>query len=153
MSGPSIDNDAFFKDLQPPPPEGWDWKRYRSTSEAEWEALPEELQSRLRDYRHARYNRWHEIRGPPGLFGLQMRAARGDLLIDSKELDKPDLFSFNVVVMSAALHHVENPEKMIEKLAQRLAPGGSFVIVDGVTPSESGCRIPPLHPAVQYEIL
>lgn len=37
--------------------------RYKSTSGAEWDALPEDLQSRLRDYRHARYNRWLEIRG------------------------------------------------------------------------------------------
>lgn len=77
----------------------------------------------------------------------QMRAVRGDLLADSTELNEADLFDFDVAVMSAALHHVENPEKMVQKLAERLAPGGTLVILDGVAPSESGCGVPPAHPA------
>ncbi|KAB5535377.1 hypothetical protein GE09DRAFT_1143585, partial [Coniochaeta sp. 2T2.1] len=62
MPGPSLDNDAWFKDL-PPLPEGWNWNRYRFLSSAEWEALPEDLHSSLRDYQDARYSRWRQIRG------------------------------------------------------------------------------------------
>lgn len=82
-----------------------------------------------------------------GLSEKQMRGVRGDLLADSTELNEPDLFGFDVAVMSAALHHVENPEKMVQKLAERLAPGGTLVILDGVAPSESGCGVPPAHQA------
>ncbi|RKU43063.1 hypothetical protein DL546_000541 [Coniochaeta pulveracea] len=86
MSGPSIDDDAFFKDL-PPPPEGWDWMRSKSTSSAEWDALPKELQSRLRDYRNARYNRWVEIRGADDA------AAQRAAMLQARRLDlipRPD---------------------------------------------------------------
>lgn len=62
MSGPSIDNDAFFQDL-PPLPEGWDWKRCASVQPAEWRAVPEAHQSLIRAHRHARLAQWRAICG------------------------------------------------------------------------------------------
>lgn len=66
-----------------------------------------------------------------GLSPQQMSAIRGDLSSDA--LDEQDLFNFNVAGMSLALHHVESPEDMIVKLTQRLAPGGTLLIIDWVT--------------------
>ncbi|KAJ9156479.1 hypothetical protein NKR23_g1117 [Pleurostoma richardsiae] len=83
-----------------------------------------------------------------GLSGEQMRAVQGDLLAHPEKLDSPDLFNFDVIVISAALHHVEDPAKMVQRLAERLASGGSLVVVDGVAASESGCAVPNAeHPA------
>jgi hypothetical protein len=62
MSGPSIDNDAFFQDI-PPLPAGWDWKRCKSMQPAEWNALPDAQQSLIRAYQNARLDEWHNIRG------------------------------------------------------------------------------------------
>jgi len=82
-----------------------------------------------------------------GLTSEQMRAVRADLLAeDTEAVDGPEFTGFHVVVMSMALHHVADPAKMIERLAGRLAPGGSLVIVDWV---EHGSTPPgqPVHPA------
>jgi hypothetical protein len=65
MSGPALDNDDFFQDLDPPPPEGWDWKRIQAVppGSEEWKALPEAQQVNLMAYRQARHGRWMQIRG------------------------------------------------------------------------------------------
>ena len=76
----------------------------------------------------------------------QMRAVRGNLLEPSPEdatnADQPDFFGFHVVVVCMALHHVAEPGKLVQKLAERLDPDGSLVIVDCVAPSESGIERP-----------
>ncbi|OIW32624.1 hypothetical protein CONLIGDRAFT_630291 [Coniochaeta ligniaria NRRL 30616] len=61
MSGPSIDNDAFFRDL-PPLPAGWDWKRCKAVQQAEWDALPDGDKSLISAYRTARDAEWRSIR-------------------------------------------------------------------------------------------
>lgn len=65
MSGASIDNDDFFTDLDPPLPEGWDWKRIKAVplNSEEFNALPEGQQFALMAYRQARHARWLEICG------------------------------------------------------------------------------------------
>lgn len=74
------------------------------------------------------------------------RAIQADLLnpcaTPSPELDSPEFFDFDVIAMCMALHHVEDPTKMIQKLGERLAEGGVLVIVDWVSSSESGCPLP-----------
>ncbi|KAK3936684.1 hypothetical protein QBC46DRAFT_452560 [Diplogelasinospora grovesii] len=62
MSGPSIDNDAFFIDL-PPLPAGWDWQRYRSLQPGELSALPDAEQSLIRAHQQERLAQWYDIRG------------------------------------------------------------------------------------------
>lgn len=62
MSGPSIDNDAFFWDL-PPLPAGWDWQRCKSMAPGEMGTLPAEQQSQIVAYKQARLARWYDIRG------------------------------------------------------------------------------------------
>ncbi|KND93452.1 putative methyltransferase [Tolypocladium ophioglossoides CBS 100239] len=77
-----------------------------------------------------------------------MHAVHGDFL-DAKATPSPEVTSldfhdFDLVVMSLALHHVDDTDEMIRKLADRLADGGVLVIVDWMDGSESGCQIPPL---------
>ncbi|POR35305.1 Putative methyltransferase, partial [Tolypocladium paradoxum] len=81
-----------------------------------------------------------------GLSPEQMHGVRGDLLNDAEAVDGPELTGFHVAVMSMALHHVADPAGMVKKLADRLATGGSLVIVDWV---EHGRTPPgmPVHPA------
>lgn len=73
----------------------------------------------------------------------QMHARQGNLLEEPEKFEDPDLFGFDVALISMSLHHVENAPKMIEKLAERLRPGGSLVVIDWVSPQESGCGFPP----------
>ena len=70
----------------------------------------------------------------------QMRANVGDLIKGSDQLNAPEYSGFDLIVMSMALHHVEDPALMIHRLSQRLATGGVLLIIDWVSPAESGCR-------------
>lgn len=82
----------------------------------------------------------------------QMHARQGDLLAESEHLKDPDLFDFDVAAIPMSLHHVEDAPKLIEKLTERLRPGGSVLVIDWVSPQESGCGLPPKAaelPAVQ----
>ncbi|GJN72616.1 methyltransferase domain-containing protein [Purpureocillium lilacinum] len=81
-----------------------------------------------------------------GLPTEKMHGTRGDLLNDADAINGPEFRDFNATLMSMALHHVADPAKMIKNLAERLAPGGSLVIIDWV----SHGRTPPgqtPHPA------
>ncbi|KAK4232792.1 methyltransferase domain-containing protein [Achaetomium macrosporum] len=70
-----------------------------------------------------------------GLSPEQMRGIRGSLLEEGDvAADDPEFTGFHIAVTSMALHHIADPATMIKKLAERLAPGGSLVIVDFVTP-------------------
>ncbi|KAK7432422.1 hypothetical protein QQZ08_000984 [Neonectria magnoliae] len=75
----------------------------------------------------------------------QRRAIAGDLLhpdaTPSPELDTPEFSGFDVIAMCMALHHVEDHTAMIQKLSERLCEGGVLVIVDWITPAESGCPL------------
>lgn len=82
-----------------------------------------------------------------GIPRAQMHAVQGDLLANSESLNDPDISGFHVIVMSMALHHVEDPAQMISKLAERLKSDGSLVIIDWVTPAEGGLFGPPDFPA------
>ena len=72
-----------------------------------------------------------------GLTEIQMHAVRGDLLAPAQDwLESEDFFGFDLVIMSMALHHVDDPMAMVAKLAERLKPDGTVVIVDWI-PSET----------------
>jgi SAM-dependent methyltransferase len=83
-----------------------------------------------------------------GLSPEQMHGVRGDLLADedNSETDSPEFADFNVAVISMALHHVADPATMVRKLAERLQPSGSLVIVDWVA-DEATLPMPSEHPA------
>ncbi|KAF4120748.1 SAM-dependent methyltransferase [Geosmithia morbida] len=80
-----------------------------------------------------------------GYTEAQMHAVRGDLVADAQAF--PDMTGFDLIVMSTALHHVEDPQGMIRTLADRMAPGGALIIIDGVAPSEGGGARVGDHPA------
>lgn len=73
-----------------------------------------------------------------GMSEIQMHAVRGDLLAPAQgSLESQTFYGFDLVIMSMALHHIDNPEAMIAKLVERLKPGGTAVIIDWV-PSDRG---------------
>lgn len=81
----------------------------------------------------------------------KMHAVHGDLLSSEKssaELDKPEFFNFDLIVMCMAIHHVHDQDLMVKKLTERLADDGVLLIIDGVAADESGCKplIPPEGP-------
>lgn len=73
-----------------------------------------------------------------GLSPEQMRGVRGDLLGGDEAAGEavagPEFAGFDAAVISMALHHVADPASMLRALADRLAPGGSLVIIDWVMP-------------------
>ncbi|KAF6841843.1 methyltransferase type 11 [Colletotrichum musicola] len=81
-----------------------------------------------------------------GLGPEEMRGVRGDLLGDDLKpteppLEESALWNFDLVAISMALHHVEDPESAIKKLAARLKVGGKLLVidwtpVDGSTPAQ-----------------
>ena len=70
-----------------------------------------------------------------------MHAVQGDLVAPldegNEDLKREDFYNFDVIVISMALHHVEDPQKMISKLVERLRDGGSLLVIDW-SPSPGG---------------
>ncbi|UNI23712.1 hypothetical protein JDV02_009514 [Purpureocillium takamizusanense] len=81
-----------------------------------------------------------------GLSADKMHGVRGDLLNDTVAMSGSELSGFDAVLMSMALHHVADPAKMIKKLAERLALGGSLVIIDWISHARTPAGQTP-HPA------
>ncbi|RKL21204.1 hypothetical protein BFJ68_g2473 [Fusarium oxysporum] len=73
----------------------------------------------------------------------KMRAIHGDLMnpeaSPSPELSTPEFNDFDLIAMCMALHHVQDYAAMIQKLSEKLRPGGVLLIIDLVASSESGC--------------
>ncbi|KAL5600518.1 hypothetical protein FOVSG1_008330 [Fusarium oxysporum f. sp. vasinfectum] len=78
-----------------------------------------------------------------GFSSDKMRAVHGDIMnpeaSPSPELDTPDFNDFDLIVMCMALHHVQDYAAMIQKLSEKLRPGGVLLVIDLVSSSESGC--------------
>jgi SAM-dependent methyltransferase len=71
-----------------------------------------------------------------GFTPSQMHAVQGDIVSTSANFET----HYDLIIMSLALHHIEDPEGIIAKLAQHLKPGtGVLVIADWIHPDESGC--------------
>ncbi|RSL62617.1 hypothetical protein CEP54_005610 [Fusarium duplospermum] len=86
---------------------------------------------------------YNEMALKGGFSPEKVKAVQGDLVdpksTPSPELNSPEFFNFDLIIMCMALHHVEEPEKMIGKLSERLREGGVLIIVDWVAISESNC--------------
>lgn len=78
------------------------------------------------------YNKSARSHGVPE---SQMFAIEGDLAVPLTEASHPslgssDFFQFDLIVISMALHHIDVPKVLIERLVERLNDGGVVVIVD-----------------------
>lgn len=72
-----------------------------------------------------------------GLSEKQMQAIQGDLgsptaASTHPELQSEEFYGFHVIVISMALHHIENPQELLKKLVERLRDGGAIVVIDWV---------------------
>jgi len=87
----------------------------------------------------------------------KVKAVQGDLVdpesTPSPELNSPEFFNFDLIIMCMALHHVQDHEKMIEKLSERLREGGVLIIVDWVAISESNCPDAPQAKALSNQTM
>ena len=84
--------------------------------------------------------KYNETAQSRGLYPDRMRAVQGNLLEDPETLNGPEFWDMHLIVMSMALHHVDDPGEMVQKLTKRLRPGGCLVIVDWITPDEETAR-------------
>jgi SAM-dependent methyltransferase len=69
----------------------------------------------------------------------RMCAIQGDLNEPEKTpvLAGADWFAFDSVIISFALHHVDNPIEFLKLLKARVKPGGTLVVVDWLKPVET----------------
>jgi SAM-dependent methyltransferase len=70
-----------------------------------------------------------------GLGPEEMLGVRGDLLSEPVEQTEPPLaedrlWDFDLVAICMALHHMEDVQRAISKLTERLRPGGTLLVVD-----------------------
>lgn len=80
-----------------------------------------------------------------GLSTNEMMGVRGDLLGDAVQtepsLSEKELSNFDLIAVSMALHHFEDPALSMKKLVSRLKTGGTILIIDwapldGSTPAQ-----------------
>lgn len=79
-----------------------------------------------------------------GLGPDEMVGVRGDLLADNVQPTDPplaegNLWNFDLVAISMALHHFEHPETALQRLAARLKVGGTLLVIDW-TPRDGSTR-------------
>lgn len=83
-------------------------------------------------------SQYHAEAAKAGHPAEKMRAVVGDITADTdaadgndaNELDGPEWRGFDLAVISMALHHVADPAAAVRKLAERLAPGGTLLVLD-----------------------
>ena len=72
-----------------------------------------------------------------GVSEEKMYAVRGDLMDASGgPLEGQGFFNFDLIIMSMALHHIDDPRRMVAELVGRLKPGGRVVIIDWLPSDE-----------------
>ncbi|KZL75796.1 methyltransferase domain-containing protein [Colletotrichum incanum] len=70
-----------------------------------------------------------------GYSPAQVHAVAGDLATDGSLAAEAE---FDVVIISMALHHLDDPRGMLELLARRVRPGGVLIAVEGANAMETG---------------
>lgn len=70
----------------------------------------------------------------------RMLAIQGDLNDPSDTLTQPEWFDFNAAIISMALHHVQDPSRLLKRLQKRVKRGGSLVVIDWLQQSETDGR-------------
>jgi SAM-dependent methyltransferase len=80
-------------------------------------------------------DRYNEAAEKTSFTPAQMRAVRADLVsgdgLDQVDVDGNEEFSnFDIAIVSMALHHVDDHQGLLSKMAERLRPDGTLVVVD-----------------------
>lgn len=75
----------------------------------------------------AEYNRRAEAAGIPP---EKRHAVAGDLLSNSSTFEGPEFHDFDFAIIAHALHHMEDPSLTLQRLVQRLKPGGVVLVLD-----------------------
>ncbi|KAK2062319.1 methyltransferase domain-containing protein [Colletotrichum caudatum] len=78
--------------------------------------------------------RFNDCAAQLGYSPAQAHAVAGDLATDGSLAAEA---GFDVVIISMALHHLEDPKGMLGLLAQRVRPGGVLIAVEGVDAMEA----------------
>ncbi|KXH26648.1 methyltransferase [Colletotrichum simmondsii] len=73
--------------------------------------------------------RYNDCAARLGYSPEQVHAIAGDLASDGELAAEGE---FDVVIISMALHHLDDPRGMLELLAKRVRPGGVVIAVEGV---------------------
>lgn len=99
-------------------------------------------------------NQYNKLARAEGFTENQMSGVPGNLLDDTDDNAGEEYHDFDLIVMSMALHHVQNPDEMIKRLSERLCKGGVLLIVDWVSNSESGLEElkPPADSPVRHTV-
>ncbi|KAK9241081.1 S-adenosyl-L-methionine-dependent methyltransferase [Lipomyces kononenkoae] len=107
------------------------------------------------DLSDAMLDQYRETAAELDLDESRMMAIQGDLCAPEVKPTNPavrdeELSGFDLVAISLALHHIEDIDLAVKRLAERLRPGGVLLIIDGASTGEaenSGMSAPPGHPA------
>ncbi|KAM5438396.1 hypothetical protein MferCBS31731_004973 [Microsporum ferrugineum] len=67
-----------------------------------------------------------------GLSEHQIYAVKGNLTESeaTSSIAKEEFFNFDLIIIVHALHHVEDPQTLINQFVERLSPGGIVVVAD-----------------------
>ena len=69
-----------------------------------------------------------------GISSEKMKATAGDLLADDpstqSHISGPEFNGFDLAVISLALHHMDKPGFALQRIVERLKPGGVIVVLD-----------------------
>lgn len=85
------------------------------------------------DIAEAMASRYNETARKKGFSEEQMHAVQGDLTSAETDeaLNSEEYFNFDLIVISMALHHLEDAQLAVNKLVKRLKPGtGVLVVID-----------------------
>src|ERR1039458_8104172 len=82
---------------------------------------------------------------PEMLAHARRRLPEGDFRVGGLEDPLPK-GHFELVVSALAVHHLDGPAKahLFERIAERLVPGGRFVMADVVVPDDPGDAVTPI---------
>lgn len=79
-----------------------------------------------------------------------VRAIQGDVRSPDSEMSTEDFSGFHAVVISMALHHIDDPKTLLSHLYQQLRPGGHLLVVDW-TPEHYGIEVCSLQASFRDE--
>ncbi|KAM0323209.1 hypothetical protein ACHAPQ_008767 [Fusarium lateritium] len=89
------------------------------------------------DISDANVEKYNQLAQDQGVSSDVVRAVQGDVRSPDSEMSTEDFSNFNFVVISMALHHIDDPKILLSHLYERLQPGGHLLVADW-TPEHYG---------------